>query len=254
MSLIGLILFFAGIYLTYWVYLDFESFNTLYLGLYLSGSFVLMTLGFYLFLLPLALKPKNSKVDISKSIEQVSTKQLNEVKTDEITEGTILLEQEDLNDIASISITNSIEQDALLENDIEEVNTITQSTDEIILEEEFIVEEKHESNQLKKDDTFETLELRVIGIESWSSQGILHKLTQDSLLEINQKIKSGITMNQICFKQKLIGYIPRLDMNKINHKLDRLIEIKPSNIVREGRKVIHFSVNITFKTEDKTNE
>lgn len=254
MSLIGLILFFAGIYLTYWVYLDFESFNTLYLGLYLSGSFVLMTLGFYLFLLPLALKPKNSKVDISKSIEQVSTKQLDEVKTDEITEGTILLEQEDLNDIASVSITNSIDQDALLENDIEEVNTITQSTDEIILEEEFIVEEKLESNRLEKDDTIETVELRVIGIESWSSQGILHKLTQDSLLEINQKIKSGITMNQICFKKKLIGYIPRLDMNKINHKIDRLIEIKPSNIVREGRKVIHFSVNITFKTEDKTNE
>jgi hypothetical protein len=61
-------------------------------------------------------------------------------------------------------------------------------------------------------------------------------------------------MNQICFKQKLIGYIPRLDMNKINHKLDRLIEIKPSNIVKEGRKIIHFTVNLTFKYEDKTNE
>jgi hypothetical protein len=35
-----------------------------------------MTLGFYLFLLPLALKPKNSKVDLSKSFDQASTKQL----------------------------------------------------------------------------------------------------------------------------------------------------------------------------------
>ena len=78
-SLIGLILFGAGIYLTYWVFLDFESYETLMLGLYLGASFILMTLGFYLFLLPLSFKPKNKisfDEKISTDIEPISLSNL----------------------------------------------------------------------------------------------------------------------------------------------------------------------------------
>jgi len=237
-SLIGLILFLAGIYLTYWVYLDFESFETLYLGLYLSGSFVLMTLGFYLFLLPLALKPKNKKDDFEKSFNQVTTEQVDE----------------QINEISStdaIKIIQDNENEIDFENKSEET---TQNPIESINIELQLHEETNESKQFSMEEVFDIIELRVIGIETWSSQGILKKLTQDSHLEINQKIKSGITMNQVCFRQKLIGFIPRLDMNKINHKLDRLVEITPSSIVKEGHKTIHFTVSLKFKLEDKTNE
>lgn len=237
-SLIGLILFLAGIYLTYWVYLDFESFETLYLGLYLSGSFVLMTLGFYLFLLPLALKPKNKKDDFEKSFNQVTTEQVDE----------------QINEISStdaIKIIQDNENEIDFENKSEET---TQNPIEPINIELQLHEETNESKQFSMEEVFDIIELRVIGIETWSSQGILKKLTQDSHLEINQKIKSGITMNQVCFRQKLIGFIPRLDMNKINHKLDRLVEITPSSIVKEGHKTIHFTVSLKFKLEDKTNE
>jgi len=236
LSLIGLILFLAGIYLTYWVYLDFESFETLYLGLYLSGSFVLMTLGFYLFLLPLALKPKNKKNDFEKSFNQVATEQVDE----------------QINEISSTDAIKIIQENEIgFENKSEET---TQNPIEPINIEPQLHEETSESKQFSMEEVFDIIELRVIGIESWSSQGILKKLTQESHLKINQKIKSGITMNQVCFRQKLIGFIPRLDMNKINHKLDRLVEITPSSIVKEGRKTIHFTVNLKFKLEDKTNE
>ncbi|MDP3445445.1 MAG: hypothetical protein Q8T08_21510, partial [Ignavibacteria bacterium] len=135
---------------------------------------------------------------------------------------------------------------------------ITEETTHNVIEPNNIEPQQHEetseSKQFHMEEVLDIIELRVIGIESWSSQGILRKLTQDSHLEISQKIKSGITMNQVSFRQKLIGFVPRLDMNKINHKLDRLVEITPSSIVKEGRKTIHFTVNLKFKSEDKINE
>lgn len=251
-SLFGLILFLAGIYLTYWVYLDFESFDTLYLGLYLSGSFVLMTLGFYLFLLPLALKPKKTKINLDNSFDQVTSELVDDQSTEISSTDAIKIIQDNEADIGFVNISEDINQNSTLIDD--EDNTKIIELNKPIDEEPQLYEETSESKQFSTDEVFDIVELRVIGIESWSSQGILQKLTQDNHLEISQKIKSGITMNQICYKQKLIGYIPRLDMNKINHKLDQLVEITPSNILKEGRKIIHFSVNLKFRLEDKTNE
>lgn len=252
LSLIGLILFLAGIYLTYWVYLDFESFETLYLGLYLSGSFVLMTLGFYLFLLPLALKPKKLKVDINKSFNQLPTEKIDDQSTEISSTDAIKIIQDDEKEISLINLSEEIKQSTFFEDDVDNAKII--EPNKPIIEKIPFREETSEAKQFSMEEIYDIVELRVIGIESWTSQGILRKLTQDNHLELSQKIKSGITMNQICYKQKLIGYIPRLDMNKINHKLDRLVVITPSNIIKDGRKIIHFSINLKFKYEDKTNE
>lgn len=262
-SLLGLILFFAGIYLTYWVYLDFESFETLYLGLYLGGSFVLMTLGFFLFLLPLTMKSKksNSEKLNKETISQKFT--MDDTKNEEVKEDVeiaisevdaIKIIQDDVSD-STISmsddiIDSSIVQDSFILDEVQPTEDLHQNP--ILSENEIIHEEgMHETNQFSVGEPFEIIELRVIGIDAWSSQTILRKLSEQSHLELNQKSKAGINMTQVTYKQKLIGYLSRLDMNKISDKFDRLMEVYPSNSIREGHKIVHFSINLKFRIEEK---
>jgi hypothetical protein len=253
-SLVGLLLFLAGIYLTYTVFNDFDSYETVMLGLYLTGSFVLLTLGTFLFLLPLALKPKNRNTEFDQLAQSN--------QTDVISPG--VETQEDLDIEISEHDAIKIIQD---EPDSNEFADSTHQTlfDEIKPNEPFSLTQEIKmnavdtsSNQNTQDfsqsNLTETIELRVIGIDSWSSQGLIRKLVDDSLLELNQKSKSGINMTQVMYKQKLIGYIPRLDMNKVNDKLDRLIDVTPSTVVRDGRKIEHFSVNLKFKLKEEAHE
>lgn len=238
-SLIGLILFGAGIYLTYWVFLDFESYETLMLGLYLGASFILMTLGFYLFLLPLSFKPKNKisyDEKISTDIEPISLSNLEPETISEIDAIEMIRE-----DVVSkdISITQEIKQYSL---DTEKVDLI-ESKQELTEELKFIT-----------DEVYEIIEMRVIGIDAWSSQNILKKLDENSILEISQKLKSGINMTQVTYKNKLIGYVSRLDMNKVTDRLSELVSVYPSNIIKEGHKIVHFSINLKFKQKDHKHE
>jgi hypothetical protein len=238
-SLIGLILFGAGIYLTYWVFLDFESYETLMLGLYLGASFILMTLGFYLFLLPLSFKPKNKisfDEKISTDIEPISLSNLEPETISEIDAIEMIRE-----DVVSkdISITQEIKQYSL---DTEKVDLI-ESKQELTEELKFMT-----------DEVYEIIEMRVIGIDAWSSQNILKKLDENSILEISQKLKSGINMTQVTYKNKLIGYVSRLDMNKVTDRLSELVSVYPSNIIKEGHKIVHFSINLKFKQKDHKHE
>ena len=238
-SLIGLILFGAGIYLTYWVFLDFESYETLMLGLYLGASFILMTLGFYLFLLPLSFKPKNKisfDEKISTDIEPISLSNLEPETISEIDAIEMIREDVVCKDI---SITQEIKQYSL---DTEKVDLI-ESKQELTEELKFIT-----------DEVYEIIEMRVIGIDAWSSQNILKKLDENSILEISQKLKSGINMTQVTYKNKLIGYVSRLDMNKVTDRLSELVSVYPSNIIKEGHKIVHFSINLKFKQKDHKHE
>ena len=238
-SLIGLILFGAGIYLTYWVFLDFESYETLMLGLYLGASFILMTLGFYLFLLPLSFKPKNKisfDEKISTDIEPISLSNLEPETISEIDAIEMIREDVVCKDI---SITQEIKQYSL---DTEKVDLI-ESKQELTEELKFIT-----------DEVYEIIEMRVIGIDAWSSQNILKKLDENSILEISQKLKSGINMTQVTYNNKLIGYVSRLDMNKVTDRLSELVSVYPSNIIKEGHKIVHFSINLKFKQKDHKHE
>ncbi len=235
-SLIGLILFGAGIYLTYWVFLDFESFETLMLGLYLGASFILMTFGFFLFLLPLSFKPKNKIVFIEN--EPIESKPLSStpIESEIISEiDAIKMIRDDI-DHKDISITQEIKQNSL---DLEPVEPKQELTEEL---------------KFKTDEVYDIIEMRVIGIDAWSSQNILKKLDENSTLEISQKLKSGINMTQVTYKNKLIGYVSRLDMNKVNDRLNTLVRVYPSNIIKEGHKIVHFSINLKLKQRDNKHE
>lgn len=276
-SLLGLILFFAGIYLTYWVYLDFESFETLLLGIYLGGSFVLMTLGFFLFLLPLSMKSKRSNVTklnketiaqnfttedtknevINEDIEiEISEVDAIKIIQDEVFDPNIPMSQETTDVLPiqdEVDTTQEIIQDSLVLDEEIPTEKIIQNT--ILVEiEQTHTDDIHETNQFSLNESFEIVEFRVIGIESWTSQSVLRKLSQQSHLELSQKSKAGINMTQVTFKQKFIGYISRLDMNKISHKLDQLIEVYPSNIIKDGHKIAHFSINLKFKLKEEVYE
>lgn len=235
-SLIGLILFGAGVYLTYWVFLDFESFETLMLGLYLGASFILMTFGFFLFLLPLSFKPKN-KIEFIEN-EPIESKPISStpIESEIISEiDAIKMIRDDI-DHKDISITQEIKQNSF---DLEPIVSKLELTEEL----KFMTEE-----------VYDIIEMRVIGIDAWSSQNILKKLDENSTLEISQKIKSGINMTQVTYKNKLIGYVSRLDMNKVNDRLNTLVRVYPANIIKEGHKIVHFSINLKLKQKDNKHE
>lgn len=259
-SLVGLLLFIAGIYLTYTVFNDFDSYETLMLGLYLAGSFVLLTLGTFLFLLPLALKPKNQKSEFDQ------LEHSNQIKSSPVLD-TPIETQEDLDiEISELDAIKIIQDEPIMPTESQKSeHTLFEEVKPVQSNLSFTQEIKlnaYENEKLDTQDTqdfsqstpYEIIELRVIGIDSWTSQGIIRKLVDDSTLELSAKSKSGINMTQVMFKQKLIGYIPRLDMNKVNDKLDRLVDITPATVVRDGRKIEHFSVNLKFKLKEEAHE
>lgn len=59
--IVGLALTAGGVYLAYDTFMLFDDLETIKLGLLLGASFLAMTVGLYLFLLPLAMKPKAKK-------------------------------------------------------------------------------------------------------------------------------------------------------------------------------------------------
>lgn len=259
-SLAGLILFIAGIFLTITVFNAFDTYETLTLGLYLAGSFVLLTLGTFLFLLPLALKPKNRKSEFDQ-LEKFNKPQLTPIMDSPIENHEDL--DIEINEIDAIKIIQdepivSVEQivsEQTLFEEIGPVETRMSITQDLKLNTYDNDKSNIQDTQgFSQSSPTEVIELRVIGIESWTAQGIIRKLVDDSILKLNQKSKSGINMTQVTYKQKLIGYIPRLDMNKVNDKLDRLIDITPATIVRDGRRIEHFSVNLKFKLKEGAHE
>ena len=235
-SLIGLILFGAGIYLTYWVFLDFESFETLMLGLYLGASFILMTLGFFLFLLPLSFRPKNKTDFIEDEPIEIESLPSTPIETDTISEMDAIKMIRDDVEHKDIHITQEIKQNSL---DLETIEPKQEFTEEL---------------KFMTNEVYDIIEMRVIGIDAWSSQNILKKLDENSILEISQKLKSGINMTQVTYKNKLIGYVSRLDMNKVNDRLNELVSVYPSNIIKENHKIVHFSINLKFKLKENKHE
>lgn len=288
-SLVGLILFLGGIYLTYLVFLDFESFETLMLGLYLAGSFISMTLGFFLFLLPFTSKTKQSKLNIEDQFAKNETQlddTMHEHETISDTDAIRIIRDESNHE--NLNITQEIKQNSL---NLEIDQTISKPLDSIkdsfdthlnhedshdqdlieiiknesnnefdlnptdieLEESEDIDEPINEESTLKPniDEVFDKIEMRVIGIDTWSSQNIIKKLDENSILDLNHTVKSGINMTQVLYNKKLIGYISRLDINKVNDRMNDLRSVNPCNIVKDGRKIAYFSVNLKFKQREQ---
>ena len=92
-------------------------------------------------------------------------------------------------------------------------------------------------------------ELRVIGIDSFGSQRILKKLQPDSELNLSYKQKKGLNLAQVSYKDKVIGYVSRLEMNHLNKSLDQLLRVTPGDIITDGRKVVNFSIQLHFQDD-----
>ena len=90
--IVGLVLTAGGVYLAYDTFMLFDDLETMKLGLLLGASFLAMTIGLYLFFLPLAMKPKAKKnkrmvqdtvVELETNDEDISeTEALHVIQTD----------------------------------------------------------------------------------------------------------------------------------------------------------------------------
>lgn len=77
--IVGLALTAGGVYLAYDTFMLFDDLETMKLGLLLGASFLAMTIGLYLFLLPLAMRPKakkNKKIVEHVEVEQEATNEI----------------------------------------------------------------------------------------------------------------------------------------------------------------------------------
>jgi len=77
--IVGLALTAGGVYLAYDTFMLFDDLETMKLGLLLGASFLAMTIGLYLFLLPLAMRPKakkNKKIVEHVEVEQEVTNEI----------------------------------------------------------------------------------------------------------------------------------------------------------------------------------
>lgn len=90
---------------------------------------------------------------------------------------------------------------------------------------------------LEDEPAVDILDARLIGIESWGVQRILKKITEDAEVELRMNQKHGLKMAEIFYENKSIGYLSKVDYNKMEDKLPRLHKITVSTIVQESRAV-----------------
>lgn len=289
--IVGLALTAGGVYLAYDTFMLFDDLETMKLGLLLGASFLAMTVGLYLFLLPLAMKPKAKKNkhlvqetvvepethdEVISETEALNLIQANSDDRETSIEETIDTPLEDLfnqeNETKAFDVIKEeihiqpkhvdIEQTLVMptfkeniEHEVDGDTVVMPSFNEALKEESNQTDDRLFTAKIFNDTLdFETKhELRVIGIESFGSQRILRKLQPDSELKLSYKQKKGLNLAQVSYQDKVIGYVSRLEMNHLNKSLDQLIRVTPGDIVTDGRKVIRFSVQLYFKDEEKQN-
>lgn len=126
--IVGLALTAGGVYLAYDTFILFDDLETLKLGLLLGASFLAMTVGLYLFLLPLAMKPKtkkNKKIVKHEDIEQaVSDEIISESDAHHVIEENVNIQETNNED--KLSTLDLFEEDE--SNPIEEVSLDSDKT------------------------------------------------------------------------------------------------------------------------------
>ena len=293
--IVGLALTCGGVYLAYDTFMLFDEMESLRLILSLVGAFLAMTIGLYLFLLPLAMKPKRKKnKDIVKealSVEEqdaiirdtdamqviLTENDVHEIAIEETNETPLELVEEmmetealvhDEDDLSHTKAFDALKDENLNPPRHEEIDqtrvmdTLNDGLDGDTIVMPTFAEEKSDNSQTDDrlftarifNDTldFETMhELRVIGIDSFGSQRILKKLQPDSELNLSYKQKKGLNLAQVSYKDKVIGYVSRLEMNHLNKSLDQLLRVTPGDIITDGRKVVNFSIQLHFQDDPK---
>lgn len=127
-------------------------------------------------------------------------------------------------------------EDELTENEIESSET------EDDLEEETTQTLKNffgdqPDSILEDEPLWDVMDARLIGIEAWGIQRILKRIPEDAEVELRMNQKHGLRMAEIFYQNKSIGYLSKVDFNKMEDKLSRLVKITVSTLVQETKAV-----------------
>lgn len=295
--LIGLASSAAGLYLSYYALQMVDTLEALQLGLYFTGSFVLLTIGIYLILI-IFLRPKKKSPSENEGIHnepfEITKKILSEIQDegnleplmdkadDEEDLSEILTLHEPVATIGNTMVLNLFEEnpvpqeimneEVLTEDDLEMESSdleeevieiedidalfVENQAEELIIEsdvdafeDKYLKEHPTLENEVQEERVFNTQfdEARLIGIDGFGTQRILKKLDENTELILKINEKHGLKSAQVLYQKKVIGYLSKLDYNRIQHKLPNLYKITLSTKVYDKQKIVSVTLRLSFK-------
>lgn len=282
--IIGLLLSGAGFYLSYLSFSLVDSLDALLLGLYFGGAFILMTMGLYMMLVVFM---NNSKAKVKEeSVEDILLDLEEETETtieeDDISD---IIQNNPSVEMIDNTMALNLFKESPLDKDKTQVLTSLNSLDDFQSEvnnseetiaiptldepETFDIEEpqveeiiEHNTqeittpqalNELKEEDPEQKIflsdfdEARLIGIEGFGIQRILKKIEENAEVELRTNEKHGLKSSEIFYRNKSIGFLSKVDYNRMADKIKNLYKINVSTIVYENNKVATVMLKFTFK-------
>lgn len=263
-ALIGLVLFAGGVYGTLWVYRQFQDFELTYLALYLSGCLLAMVLGLFLFLLQFRKRPENGGVifrDDIPSNEYEEETETEDILMDEPVE--LLREEQESFEAIPEPISDYEEPTRLFKIEatypmevvheaVEEPKELDEDPDEATTETLKLFFQDNQESTLEEeevDDKTTSVDCRLIGLESWGAQRVLRKIQEDAEVSLRMIPKRGLTMAEVLYKGKSMGYLSKVEYLKIEDDMPRLTRITVSTIVKEGRSVKTVYLRLYFRVD-----
>lgn len=282
--IVGLLLSGAGFYLSYLSFSLVDSLDALLLGLYFSGAFILMTMGLYMMLVVFMNNSKakvkeESVEDILLDLEEETETTIEEDDISDIIQNNPSVEMIDntmalnlfkespldkdktqvltslntLDDFQS-EVNNSEETIAIPTLDEPETFEIEEpQVEEIIEHNTQEITTSQALNELKEKDPEQKIflsdfdEARLIGIEGFGIQRILKKIEENAEVELRTNEKHGLKSSEIFYRNKSIGFLSKVDYNRMADKIKNLYKINVSTIVYENNKVATVMLKFTFK-------
>lgn len=273
-SLLGLALLSSGLYLSYVSFSTLNDLETITLAMYLSAAFILMTLGLYLFLLTFLSKKviHSLKESLEEALDITDASDTQE-QLDDIEEDL----KEDQSEIDALKETVSMIEETMVLNLFnekpipKEIETITPETtvEETTVQENNPSEEENEEiiddydeestqtlknffgeeNKDPEDEVYSTqsMDARLIGIETWNFQNRLKKIPEGSECTLQINTKQGLRSAEIYCEKVLIGYLSKVDYNKMEDKLPKLYTIKLVTKILENKKIVTALLRFSFK-------
>lgn len=282
--IVGLLLSGAGFYLSYLSFSLVDSLDALLLGLYFGGAFILMTMGLYMMLVVFM---NNSKAKVKEeSVEDILLDLEEETETtieeDDISD---IIQNNPSVEMIDNTMALNLFKESPLDKDKTQVLTSLNSLDDFQSEvnnseetiaiptldepETFEIEEpqveeiiEHNTqeittpqalNELKEEDPEQKIflsdfdEARLIGIEGFGIQRILKKIEENAEVELRTNEKHGLKSSEIFYRNKSIGFLSKVDYNRMADKIKNLYKINVSTIVYENNKVATVMLKFTFK-------
>lgn len=267
-ALIGLVFFAGGVYGTLWVYGQFQDFELTYLALYLGGALLAMVLGLFLFLLQFRKQPENGGVVFRDDVPSNEFEDSYESETEEILmdEPVELLreeqkafeaipepkpEPEEPTRLFKIEATYPME---VVHEPVVESKEVDEEPDEATTETlKLFFQDNQDSSLEEENEVFEekttSVDCRLIGIDAWSNQRILRKLDEGAEVSLRMKPKRGLTMAEVLYQGKPIGYLSKVEYLKVEETMYKLTRIAISTMVKEGRSVKTVYLRLYFRVD-----